>query len=275
MLRKLLPGRQAGSPRGRHRVASSFRPTQCDPGAANKMLETLRFGQVEIDVARAPFTAGGRQYPAGTLRHPDAAAVSAFAKTLLERQKYPDLRLYPGGPPKRPYDVTAQTLPLLMGVDIADHRIRVQRRTHPARGYSFRLRSPTGKHGMGSLQRGFLEEREQRAGRRESGFSGCSPATLYPAPGTATDSGETPSHRTVPKLDAGYGRRLDAVATGTVRVRLHEPYEREIQRGSLRERFDTIVFPDQSVRASWRGTARGLMPPEYTGGIGGPGIAAL
>ena len=83
------------------------------------MLEILDRGGVEIRRTGLAFSLGVQRFEAGTyvvaLRQPYAA----FAKTLLERQDYPDLRQYPGGPPRAPYDVTAHTLPLLMGVDVA------------------------------------------------------------------------------------------------------------------------------------------------------------
>ena len=91
---------------------------QRDPFAAYELLELLGRGEVQIDQARSAFTVEGRRYPAGSWVIRLAQPAGAFAKTMLERQVYPDLRYYPGGPPIPPYDVTAQTLGLLMGVDV-------------------------------------------------------------------------------------------------------------------------------------------------------------
>jgi hypothetical protein len=81
-----------------------------------KMIDILRFGGVEVERAGEDFIAGGRAYPAGSFVVRMAQPYKAYAWALLENQKYPDMRQYPGGPPVPPYDNAGWTLPLQMGV---------------------------------------------------------------------------------------------------------------------------------------------------------------
>jgi hypothetical protein len=92
---------------------------QADTNALHRLIWTLQHGQVEVHETSAQVSADGKTYPAGSYVVPLRQPFGGYAKALLERQHYPDLHEYPGGPPKRPYDVTAHTLPLLFGVDVS------------------------------------------------------------------------------------------------------------------------------------------------------------
>lgn len=89
--------------------------TQRDPAALTRLIWTLQHGQVEVY----------NSVPDGNYLVPLHQPFGSYAKALLERQQYPHLLEYPGGPPKRPYDVTAHTLPLLYGVDAQPLRTSV------------------------------------------------------------------------------------------------------------------------------------------------------
>jgi hypothetical protein len=92
---------------------------QHDSQAVQRLIWTLQHGQVEVRSSTTPVSANGTTYPAGSFVVLTSQPMGGYAKSVLERQKYPNLHEYPGGPPIRPYDVTAQTLPLLFGVEIA------------------------------------------------------------------------------------------------------------------------------------------------------------
>ena len=91
---------------------------QHDPASARKMLEILVAQGVEVHRTTRPFVADGHRYPAGSFVISCEQPYRANVIGLLDRQFYPERRVYPGGPLENPYDVTGWTLPLQMGVDV-------------------------------------------------------------------------------------------------------------------------------------------------------------
>jgi len=211
-------------------------PPRQDPTALGTLLRTLQRGQVEIRTAQAAFTVRGQRYPAGAYVVPLRQPYAAFAKALLEPQHYPDRRLYPGGPPLPPYDVTAHTLPLLLGVTaiVADDSLRVA------------LSPPLTASQL--------------------------PAPVYRVAGFG--AGEAPRvglYRSYsPVMDEGWTRWVfDTWAVPYVTV-----MDSVVRRGRLKERFDVIVLPDQSPRGILEGLPT-RYPPPYAGGVGSEGVQAL
>ena len=73
-------------------------------------------GGVEVYRADAAFEADGKPYGAGTFVIPMTHVFARYAKDMLEKQTYPKVRRGPDAPPEPPYDVTAWTLGMLLGV---------------------------------------------------------------------------------------------------------------------------------------------------------------
>ena len=80
----------------------------------NYALRSLVMSEVEVAEAQEAFSVDGVDFPAGSYVIPMNQPYAGFANSMLEVQHYPDLREYPGGPPQRPYDVTAHTFGYLL-----------------------------------------------------------------------------------------------------------------------------------------------------------------
>jgi hypothetical protein len=253
-----------------------FPKDQLDPGSARKLLETMAFGAVEVEQATEPFTADGRQYPAGSYVIRMQQPFSAFAKTLLEVQNYPDLRLYPGGPPKRPYDVTAQTLPMLMGVRVDTVKDRFSARMAQSRQFSF---GQEGAVPQGALAASNVDSWKEVNAAWKAGKPVARDSAGHFYINRAAGGDVKPLRKPrialyrshVPSMDEGWTRWLfDQFGFEYTRL-----YNKDVLAGDLRKRFDAIVFPDQGPGTLYRGYAPNTMPEEYAGGLGSKGEEML
>src|SRR5262249_14330287 len=90
---------------------------QHDPREAAHLVGTLQMAGVEVYRAGSQFEADGKTYAAGTFVIPMTQVFARYAKDMLEKQTYPEVRRGPNAPPEPPYDVTAWSLGMLLGVD--------------------------------------------------------------------------------------------------------------------------------------------------------------
>ncbi len=91
---------------------------QRDTPTAVELLRRLAFAGVRVSQLTAPVTAEGETFPAGTWVIPTDQEFIALAREVLDKQEYPDLREFDGGPPEQPYDAAGWTLPMTMGVRV-------------------------------------------------------------------------------------------------------------------------------------------------------------
>ena len=285
---------------------------QKDPLAAAALLTALRTGAVEVHRAKAAFEAGGRRFGEGSQVVLMQQPFSSFAKSLLERQRYPDMRPFTGAPVQRPYDVTAHTLPLLMGVEVVEIVARFAAELEPVDRVAVapgRIEKGAGRFlafghrtgdlvALGRLLRagvpvrwamGPFRDRERafpagtllapasaRAALRSlAGELGlvARPVGRLPASAVLLRAPRVGLYQSwVPAIDEGWTRFVFEHQADVEYRTLHDA---DVRAGGLRARFDVIVVPDQAATQILAGHAAGAMPPEYTGGIGKEGAAAL
>ncbi len=89
---------------------------QDDFPTAVKFVNVLLKGGVYVHKATAPFEVAGKKYPAGSYIVKTAQAFRPVVLDSFEPLDHPTDLEYPGGPPKRPYDITGWTLAAQLGI---------------------------------------------------------------------------------------------------------------------------------------------------------------
>ncbi|GBD32658.1 hypothetical protein HRbin33_01631 [bacterium HR33] len=288
---------------------------QWDPSAARELVNVFRKGGVEVHRATQSFRAGGREYPAGSYVIYTAQAFRPLIMNLMEPQRYPDRRLYLGGPPEPPYDLSGWTLSMQMGAEVVRIDERFSASTEPIRDTLVPSGEVRGTAGYGwALSRkanasvkavNLLLAQGERVYWAASGFSDGN--NRYEAGTFVVERRGGTTERRV--RDAAQQAGVDFVALGgrpgaelrpvrLPRVGLYkswipvddmgwtlwilEQYAFPVDTLHNRDiqtgdlrRYDVILLPDQPAEQILNGHAPGTMPEEYVGGLGAAGVAAL
>ena len=283
---------------------------QFEPRSAVRLAEKLQQAGVEVWRAGAAFDADGKAYAAGTLVVPMKQVFARYAKDLLEKQTYPEVRRTPTSPPEPPYDVTAWSLGMLMGADV----VFAAKPVPPAAQLTKLAAVPTVAGGVtGNGSRFTFDYKGADAALAINRLLKDGAKVAFEPAGTAQTVVVTGAERKRMEalatelglsVRAGEGSRdaaarPRAVAIKAPRVGLYQPWtasmdegwtrwvleqwefapktlhNADVKAGALRRQYDVIVLADQQPRSIVDGNQSRATRPEYQGGIGADGLQAL
>ncbi|HXF42847.1 MAG TPA: M14 family metallopeptidase [Pyrinomonadaceae bacterium] len=198
------------------------------------LVSILKRGGVELRYVTDFNRTKGREGYLIDMRQPYAS----FARAMLLPIKYPDLRDETGHPIP-PYDVTAHTLSLLMGLQVEEIKNKP----------SYKAKAEP-KTSLAS-QKCPIQER----------------TAIYRSEIPSMDEGWTRWLFSQAGPLAACGSMITSIRNNVIRDGRFSPLDTQ--------KLKTIIFPDQSSGQIFNGYGAGLMPPELTGGIGKEGAAQL
>jgi hypothetical protein len=285
--------------------------SQHDPREVDHLVEKLQMGGVDVYRAGAPFDADGRSYPAGTFVIPMSQVFARYAKDMLERQTYPEVRRSPTSPPEPPYDVTAWSLGMLLDVDhvmvhkalppeITLHKLdaaptlagRVIANTSAKPGaggpvYFFDYRGADDAKAINRLLKdgarvSLASDRVWVTNAPRKSLDALASGLgleITAAPGAVPAGTSAVKAPRIGMYSPWTGGNMDEGWTRWVLEQYDFPettlHNADIRAGKLHDTYDVIILPDQNPRQMIDGASGAFIRPEYRGGIGDEGVDAL
>jgi hypothetical protein len=279
---------------------------QHDPNEAIELVDKLLMAGVDVYRAQRGFQQEEKTYGAGTYVIPFNQVFARYAKDLLEKQTYPEVRRSPGAPAEAPYDVSAWSLGMQFGVKTefaksalpgtlvlekvaATPRFVLQVASAGANAWHFPYNGATSAMvvnrllkagGKVSLTKGdkpyaLVTAKPEVWNKAVEGFE-IRPDTGGPAktPGLATalNAPRVAVYQSYdPSMDEGWTRWvLDRYQWDYAKL-----HNEDIRAGKLRAKYDAIILPDQRTGAILDGLDYKTIVEAYRGGIGEAGWEAL
>lgn len=241
---------------------------QIDFLTATRFVNALIKGGVDVLRATKEFQVAGKTYPAGSYVVKAAQAFRPHLRDMFEPQDHPNDLEYPGGPPKKPYDLAGYTLAFQM--DVKFDRI-LDGFDGPFEKVNGLIKTPAGKISGVTKPKGYLlshQINDAFTGTTKLLASGqdvywlTSPLTIkaktYPV-GTIYIPAKPTTATAVKKLAAEIGLNFDAISSKPrgealklrpVRVALWDRYGGSMDSGWIRwlfeQQFPTpyeVVYP--------------------------------